>query len=37
MNNIVVGAVVCSDSDTPCYNLVPVEIALKIVSKIKVT
>lgn len=27
---------VCSNKDTPCFNLVPVEIALKIVSKIKV-
>lgn len=26
----------CSDTDTPCYNQVPAEIALKIVSKIKV-
>jgi hypothetical protein len=28
---------VCSDTDTPCYNQVPAEIALKIVSKIKVS
>lgn len=26
----------CSDQDTPCWNQVPAEIALKIVSKIKV-
>jgi hypothetical protein len=27
----------CSDTDTPCYNQVPAEIALKIDSKIKVS
>lgn len=26
----------CSDTDTPCFNQVPAELALKIVSKIKV-
>jgi hypothetical protein len=30
-------AAACSDTDTPCYNQVPAEIALKIVSKIKVS
>jgi hypothetical protein len=30
-------AVLCSDRETPCYNLVPAEITLKICQKIKVS